>query len=98
MIGTVAVGRTGAQGLAAAQPTLTVPLTAVVKSDAPAGEYAVLIVEQQGDVNVVRLRRVELGDVMGNGIAVLNGVKPGERVVVSGATLLVDGEAVRIVS
>jgi hypothetical protein len=35
---------------------------------------------------------------MGNGIAVLNGVKPGERVVVSGATLLVDGEAVRIVS
>jgi len=32
------------------------------------------------------------------GIAVLGGVKAGERVVVSGATLLVDGEAVRIVS
>ena len=98
MIGTVAIGRTGDQGLAAAQPTLTVPLTAVVKSDARSGQYAVLIVERQGDVDIARLRRVELGEVMGNGIAVLNGVKPGERVVVSGATLLVDGEAVRIVS
>jgi len=98
MIGTVALGRTGAQRLAAAQPTLTVPLTAVVKSDARSGQYAVLIVERQGDVDIARLRRVELGEVMGNGIAVLDGVKPGERVVVSGATLLVDGEAVRIVS
>lgn len=98
MIGTVALGRTGDQRLAAAQPTLTVPLTAVVKSDARSGQYAVLIVERQGDVDIVRLRRVELGEVMGNGIAVLDGVKPGERVVVSGATLLVDGEAVRIVS
>jgi multidrug efflux system membrane fusion protein len=44
------------------------------------------------------LRRVELGEVIGNGIAVLNGLKPGERVVVSGATLLVDGEAVRVAS
>jgi RND family efflux transporter MFP subunit len=98
MIGTVAIARTDEQRLAAAQPTLTVPLTAVVKSDARAGQYAVLVVERQGDVDVVRVRRVELGEVMGNGIAVLNGVKPGERVVVSGATLLVDGEAVRIVS
>ena len=97
LIGTVAIGRTGAQGLGA-QPTLTVPLTAVVKSDARSGQYAVLIVERKGDVDIVRLRRVELGEVMGNGIAVLDGVKPGERVVVSGATLLVDGEAVHIVS
>ena len=69
-----------------------------MKSDARAGQYAVLIVERQGDVDVVRLRRVELGEVMGNGIAVLNGVMPGERVVISGATLLVDGEAVHVVS
>ena len=98
MIGTVAIDRTGGESLAAAQSLLTVPLTAVVKSAASAGQYAVLIVERQGDVDVARVRHVELGEVMGNGIAVLNGVKPGERVVVSGATLLVDGEAVRIVS
>jgi membrane fusion protein, multidrug efflux system len=98
MIGTVAIGQTGAQGLAATQPTLTVPLTAVVKADGRVDQYAVLIVERQGALEIVRLRRVELGEVTGNGIAVLDGVKPGERVVVSGATLLVDGEAVRIVS
>jgi multidrug efflux system membrane fusion protein len=98
MIGTVAIGRTGTQDRAAAQPVLTVPLTAVVKSDARAGQYAVLIVERQGDADIARLRHVELGEVMGNGIAVLNGVKPGERVVITGATLLVDGEAVRVVS
>jgi multidrug efflux system membrane fusion protein len=98
MIGTVAIGRTGAQGVAPAQTTLTVPLTAVVKSDARAGQYSVLIVERLAGVDIVRLRGVELGEVMGNGIAVLNGVEAGERVVTSGATLLVDGEAVRIVS
>ena len=32
--------------------------------------------ERQGEVDVARLRRVELGEVMGNGIAVLKGVKP----------------------
>ena len=42
------------------------------------------------------MRRVELGEVMGNVIAVLKGVNAGERVVVSGATLLVDGDPVRV--
>jgi len=98
MIGTVAIAPTGGRGIGSARSTLTVPLTAVVKPDAGSGQYAVLIVERQGKVDVVRLRRVELGEVIGNGIAVLNGLKPGERVVVSGATLLVDGEAVRVAS
>jgi hypothetical protein len=98
MIGSVAIGRRGAEGLAAGQSLLTVPLTAVVKSAASAGQYAVLIVERHGDVDIARIRHVELGEVMGNGIAVLRGVKPGERVVITGAALLVDGEAVRVVS
>jgi RND family efflux transporter MFP subunit len=98
MIGTVAIGQTAAEGLGVAQPVLTVPLTAVVKAGGGAGQYAVLIVERQGAVDVARLRRVELGEVMGNGIAVLSGVMPGDRVVVTGATLLVDGAIVRVVS
>jgi RND family efflux transporter MFP subunit len=98
MIGSVALGRSGAETIAASQPILTVPLTAVVKSNAAAGSYAVLVVERQGTDEVARLRRVELGEVMGNGIAVLQGLSRGERVVVSGATLLVDGEVVRVVS
>jgi multidrug efflux pump subunit AcrA (membrane-fusion protein) len=39
---------------------------------------------------------VELGEVIGNSIAVTKGVTAGERVVVSGATLLVDGAPIRI--
>jgi membrane fusion protein, multidrug efflux system len=97
MIGTVAVGRTAAAASSARQPIFTVPLTAIVKSGG-ADQYAVLIVEDQRDINVVRFRRVELGEVVGNGIAVLSGLEPGDRVVVTGATLLVDGETVRVVS
>ena len=98
MIGTVAIARTGDQASCRRSANPHGPVDRRRESDARSGQYAVLIVERQGDVDIARLRRVELGEVMGNGIAVLNGVKPGERVVVSGATLLVDGEAVRIVS
>jgi RND family efflux transporter MFP subunit len=96
MIGTVSVGRPSADAQASAQRPLTVPLTAVIRSEAGAGQFAVLVVERHDATDVARLRRVELGEVMGNGIAVLKGVNAGERIVVSGATLLVDGEAVRV--
>ena len=70
--------------------------TAIVRSETGAGEFAVLVVERQASADVARRRRVELGAVSGNAIAVKKGVALGERVVVSGATLLVDGEAVRV--
>ena len=112
MIGTVAL-RTNPSGSGPRPAAmLTVPLTAVVRftrgsagapGGAPAptptadGDYAVFVVEHQGETQIARLRRVELGDVIGNGVAVLKGVQPGESVVVTGATLLVDGERVRII-
>jgi len=97
MIGTVAVGHAAARA-ATATPPLSVPLTAIVRSDAGAGQFAVLIVERQGSDEVARMRRVELGEVMGNSITVTKGLNAGERVVVTGATLLVDGAHVRSVS
>lgn len=96
MIGTVALVRPE-PARASAAPVLTVPLTAVVRSEAGAGQFAVLVVQQENATEVARLRRVELGEVMGNVIAVTSGVQPGERVVVSGATLLTDGDPVRVV-
>ncbi len=95
MIGTVAIGETPGGGRLAGARPLAVPLTAVVRSE-PDGQFAVLVVERQGALDVARRRRVELGEVMGNAIAVLNGVSGGERVVVSGANLLQDGESVRV--
>lgn len=96
MIGTVALGaRTGAAASTAGP--LTVPLTAVVRSQGGTGGFAVLVVERRRDIDVARIRRVELGEVMGNAIAVLKGIASGEQVVTSGAALLVDGDTVQVV-
>ena len=98
MIGTVAVGSPAAQAAAAGSSLLSVPLTAVIRSESGAGQFAVMVVERQGTNEIARVRRVELGEVVGNSIAVHKGLNAGERVVVSGATLLVDGAHVRSVS
>jgi len=96
MIGTVAIGtREGAPSVAMTRP-LAVPLSAIVRFDSASGQFAVLVVEKHGDGDVARVRRVELGEVMGNTIAVIKGVNAGDRVIVSGATLVIDGEPVRV--
>jgi RND family efflux transporter MFP subunit len=95
MIGTVALAQS-TPGVAAANRPLTVPLSAIVRFQAGSGQFAVLVVQRQNAIDVARLRRVELGEVIGNTIAVLKGLEPGEHVVVSGATLLVDGDPVRV--
>jgi RND family efflux transporter MFP subunit len=94
MIGTVALGMPPTQ--LQARP-LTVPLSAVVRSTTEADKYALMVVERQGDTEIARLRTVELGEVMGNGVAVTRGVASGDRVVVTGASLLVDGDPVRVI-
>jgi len=90
MIGTVALGPQKIQSAVA------VPLTAVVRSTTGSGQFGVLVVERDKARDVARLRQVELGEVTGNVIAVSTGLREGERVVVSGANLLTDGEAVRV--
>jgi multidrug efflux system membrane fusion protein len=80
---------------AGAPRPLTVPLTAVVRSTI-GGQFAVAVIESNGDATVARLRQVELGEVIGNAIVVATGVSAGERVVVSGATLLVDGAPIKV--
>jgi len=75
----------------------SVSLGAVVKSLHPGGRYAVFVVlgDDQGGKAVAR--DVGLGEIEGNRVAVTSGLQPGERVVVTGASLLADGEAVRII-
>jgi RND family efflux transporter MFP subunit len=94
MIGTVALG---APAIELRQPSLTVPLSAVVRSAEDADTYALMVVARQGDVEVARLQSVELGEVMGNGVAVTSGVTSGDRVVITGANLLVDGDPIRVI-
>jgi RND family efflux transporter MFP subunit len=98
MIGSVAIRQAAGDVGAVANLPVAVPLTAIVRSESGAGRYAVVVVERENAVDVARLRRVELGEVVGNVITVVKGLNLGERVVVSGATLLVDGDPVQVLS
>lgn len=81
---------------AATLPLVVVPLTAIVRPPGKSAGYAVYVVGQEDGKDVVHARAVELGEPQGNQIAVTAGLKPGERVVVAGATLVVDGQPVRV--
>ena len=96
MIGTVAIGPTADDRRIASTASVAVPLTAVVRSAPGSGDFAVLVVERDNTREVAKLRQVELGEVTGNVIGVTKGLREGERVVVSGANLLVDGQAVNV--
>jgi multidrug efflux system membrane fusion protein len=82
---------------ATASPASVVPLSAIVRPPGSTQGYAVFAVEPDGEVLTARARKVTLGEVYGNMIEVGSGVKPGDRVIVAGATLVTDGERVRIV-
>jgi multidrug efflux system membrane fusion protein len=73
------------------------PLPAIVRAPAPAAGYAVFVVEPDGERTVARIRPVRLGDLSGNRITVREGLRGDETVVVMGAPLLTDGEAVQII-
>ena len=73
-------------------PTATVPVLAVTRI----GGQAFVYVAQQGDKGTqARQRAVTLGDTVGNDYAVTQGLKPGEKVIISGTQLLVDGAPVQ---
>jgi multidrug efflux system membrane fusion protein len=93
MIAAVAV----ATGQAPAAVTV-VPLTAVVRSKTNPEGYALFVVEGPKGRRIARLRdNIELGEVYGNMITITKGVNVGEPVIVTGATLVADGQRVRIV-
>jgi multidrug efflux pump subunit AcrA (membrane-fusion protein) len=72
-------------------------LSAVIRDPQNPQAFAVLLAEGAGDPATVRARSVELGDAYGNMVQVVGGVKPGERVVTAGATLVKSGEQVRVI-
>ena len=93
MIAAVAV----ATGQAPAAVTV-VPLTAIVRSRTNPQGYALFVVAEKGGKKLAHLRdNIELGEVFGNKITVTKGVKVGEPVIVTGATLVADGQPVRII-
>jgi len=76
-------------------PAPAVPLSAVVADAALPGHYAVFVATEVGDKSVVHLREVTLGETHESDVAV-DGVKPGEKIVVVGAAGLKDGDSVQV--
>jgi multidrug efflux system membrane fusion protein len=94
MIATVEVSPSDLPDIAPGTPTVSV--AAVVKSARPGG-YAVFLAEGSGDTATARAREVKLGRIAGNRVAVEAGLEAGDRVIVSGASLVTDGDAVRVI-
>lgn len=74
-----------------------VPINAIVRLKQTAENYAVNVVTLEGGKQIVRQRPVKLGEAFGNMIAVTSGLSIGERVVVSGSAMMVDGDPVRVI-
>lgn len=76
---------------------LTISLGAVVKSVKTSGGYAVFVADGTDDHATARARDVTLGQISGNRVAVSTGLRAGEHVIVTGASLLADGDALRVI-
>jgi len=73
-------------------PALTAP---IVSLNRISGQYFVYVVEPgQGGGTVARQRSVETGPVVGNDYVITSGLKPGEKLIVSGVQKIRDGAPV----
>jgi len=68
-----------------------VPVLAVTRIG---GQYFLFVAEDQGGKIVAHQKPLRVGDMVGNDYVVLDGVKPGDRIIVSGTQFLVDGAPV----
>jgi RND family efflux transporter MFP subunit len=67
---------------------LVVPVTAVMRVN---GEYFAFVADGANGKLVAKQRAIKVGPIVGDDYAVLGGIKPGERIVVSGVQKLADG-------
>jgi len=76
------------------EPGLTVPLTSVIRIN---GQFFAFVAEPapQGGGLVAHQRAVQLGAMNGNSYVVLGGLKPGEKLIVSGIQKIGDGAPVQ---
>jgi RND family efflux transporter MFP subunit len=82
---------------AAGPVAVAVPLTAILKAPGSPDGYAVFVLQEGEGQALARIRDVKLGEVLGSRIAVTSGLAAGERVIVTGATIVNDGDPVRII-
>jgi multidrug efflux pump subunit AcrA (membrane-fusion protein) len=65
-----------------------IPVTAVSRLS---GKLFAFVAEGEGQKAVARQRVIEVGDLVGNNYSVLQGIKPGDKIIVSNVQMLADG-------
>ncbi|HXM60599.1 MAG TPA: efflux RND transporter periplasmic adaptor subunit [Terriglobales bacterium] len=70
------------------------PVVPVVAVSRVGGQYFAFVAEDEKGKLVARQKAVRIGEMTGNDYVVLDGIKPGDKVIVSGVQFLVDGAAV----
>lgn len=70
------------------QKAPVIPITAVSRLS---GKLFAFVAEGSGPQAVAKQRVITVGDLVGNDYVVLDGVKPGEKIIVSNVQMLVDG-------
>jgi RND family efflux transporter MFP subunit len=65
-----------------------IPVTAVSRLS---GKLFAFVAEGEGQKAVARQRVIEVGDLVGNDYSVLDGIKPGDKIIVSNVQMLADG-------
>jgi RND family efflux transporter MFP subunit len=78
-------------------PQLVVPLESIVSVADGSKIFSVFVVAGEGEKEVARRRTVQPGPAFGNMVSIVKGVSLGDRVISNGATLVNDGQAVRVI-
>jgi hypothetical protein len=58
------------------------------------GQYFAFVAERSGAATVAKQRLLHVGDLIGNSYAVLDGIKPGDHIIVEGTQILGDGSPI----
>ncbi len=70
------------------------PVVPVLAVSRVSGQYFAFVAEEEKGALVARQRPVQVGEIVGNDYVVLSGIRPGDRVIVSGTQFLRDGAPV----
>jgi RND family efflux transporter MFP subunit len=93
MIASLQIAATGTPAVSSE----TLPLNAIVRPPHDRNDFAVYVVEDRDGKSFARLRKVSLGEIVGNEITVSKGVNVGDRVIMRGAMMVSEGAEVRVI-
>jgi multidrug efflux system membrane fusion protein len=94
MIGSVTLGAATSGTTHGATPRLVVPLSAVIRSPRDPLGFAVMLLNEREGKQYAASQVIEVGQIFGNQIEVTLGLRAGQKLIVTGGSLVHDGQEV----